>query len=50
MNIVYKPKGVCSQLMTIDVENGIIKKVEVKGGCRDNTRCCLLIYRQPRAF
>ena len=36
MNIVYKPKGVCSQLMTIDVENGIIKKVEVKGGCSGN--------------
>lgn len=36
MNIVYKPKGVCSQLMMIDVENGIIKKVEVKGGCSGN--------------
>ena len=36
MNIVYKPKGVCSQLMTIDVENGIIEKVEVKGGCSGN--------------
>ncbi len=36
MNIVYKPKGVCSQLMTIDVENGTIKKVEVKGGCSGN--------------
>lgn len=36
MNIVYKPKGVCSQLMTIDVVNGIIKKVEIKGGCSGN--------------
>ena len=36
MNIVYKPKGVCSQLMTIDVENGVIKKVEIKGGCSGN--------------
>ena len=36
MNIVYKPKGVSSQLMTLDVENGIIKKVEVKGGCSGN--------------
>ena len=36
MNIVYKPKGVCPQLMTIDVENGIIEKVEVKGGCSGN--------------
>ena len=36
MNIVYKPKGVCPQLVTIDVENGIIEKVEVKGGCSGN--------------
>lgn len=36
MHIEYRPKGVCSQLMTIDVENGIIEKVEVKGGCSGN--------------
>ena len=29
-------KGVCSQLFEIDVENGIIEKVEVKGGCSGN--------------
>ena len=33
MHITYRPKGVCSQLFEIDVENGIIEKVEVKGGC-----------------
>lgn len=31
MHIEYRPKGVCSQLMSIDVEDGKIKKVEVKG-------------------
>lgn len=36
MHITYRPKGVCSQLMTIDVENGIIEKVEVVGGCSGN--------------
>lgn len=36
MHISYRPKGVCSQLMEIDVENGIIEKVEVKGGCSGN--------------
>lgn len=36
MHIEYRPKGVCSQLMTIDVENGIIEKVEVRGGCSGN--------------
>ena len=36
MHIEYRPKGVCSQLMLIDVEDGKIKKVEVKGGCSGN--------------
>ena len=36
MNITYRPKGVCSQLMTVCVENGVIEKVEVKGGCSGN--------------
>lgn len=36
MHISYRPKGVCSQLMTIDVEDGIIEKVEVVGGCSGN--------------
>lgn len=36
MHITYRPQGVCSQLFEIDVENGIIEKVEVKGGCSGN--------------
>lgn len=36
MHIEYRPKGVCSQLMSIDVEDGIIEKVEVRGGCIGN--------------
>ena len=36
MHITYSPKGVCSQLMEIDVEDGIIEKVVVKGGCSGN--------------
>lgn len=36
MHITYRPKGVCSQLMEIDVEDGIIEKVIVKGGCSGN--------------
>ena len=36
MHITYRPKGVCLQLMEIDVEDGIIKKVVVKGGCNGN--------------
>ena len=36
MHIEYRPKSVCSQLMSIDVEDGKIEKVEVKGGCSGN--------------
>ncbi|MDO4816287.1 MAG: TIGR03905 family TSCPD domain-containing protein [Bacillota bacterium] len=36
MHITYRPKGVCSQKMDIDVENGIIEKVEIIGGCSGN--------------
>ena len=36
MHITYRPKGVCSQLMEIDVEDGIIEKVVVKGSCSGN--------------
>ena len=36
MTITYRPKGVCSRLMQVEVEDGIIRKVEVKGGCNGN--------------
>ncbi len=36
MHITYRPKGVCSQLMEIDIEDGKILKVEVLGGCSGN--------------
>lgn len=36
MTITYRPKGVCSQLMQVEVEDGIIRKVEVQGGCSGN--------------
>ena len=36
MEHVFRPRGVCSQLMRVEVENGIIQKVEIKGGCSGN--------------
>lgn len=36
MHITYRPKGVCSELMEIDVNDDIIQKVEVLGGCSGN--------------
>ena len=34
----YEPKGVCSREMIIDVENEIIKSVQIIGGCAGNTK------------
>ena len=32
----YRPKGVCSQKITFDVENGKVKNVKFLGGCNGN--------------
>ena len=34
--IVYRPKGTCSQLIEIEVDDGIISMVEYTGGCPGN--------------
>lgn len=37
--MVYKPKGVCSQLIEVEAdENGVITKVQFTGGCNGNTQ------------
>lgn len=36
MTINYRPRGVCSQQMKIDVEDGVIRSLEVMGGCSGN--------------
>ena len=36
MTIQYIPRGVCSRRFTIDVEDGVIRKIEVVGGCSGN--------------
>ena len=32
----YRPQGVCSQLMEITVNEGILEDVQVEGGCSGN--------------
>lgn len=34
----YKPVGVCSQLIRVDVEDNVIKSAEFVGGCSGNTQ------------
>ena len=36
MTYTYRPQGVCSQLMEVEVEDGRIRRVEVVGGCSGN--------------
>ncbi len=36
--ISYRPRGVCSQKMEIDVEGGVIQAVRVLGGCSGNLK------------
>ena len=36
MTINYQPKGTCSQQMTIEVEDGVVKSFQVMGGCHGN--------------
>ena len=36
MTITYVPRGVCSRKFTIEVEDGIIRSLEVVGGCSGN--------------
>ena len=38
MQIRYKTKGTCSSSIVVDVENGIVKKVEFTGGCNGNLK------------
>lgn len=37
MEYKYEPEGVCSREMIIEVEDGIVKKVRIIGGCPGNT-------------
>lgn len=36
MTIEIQPKGVCSQHMTAEVEDGVIRSLTVVGGCNGN--------------
>ncbi len=44
----YKPSGVCSKLMIIDVDDdGVIRNVQVVGGCDGNLKgICSLVKNQ----
>lgn len=46
--IQYRPKGVCSSYMEIDVDNGVIQNCRVKGGCSGNLQGISALVRGMR--
>ena len=36
MTLKYKPRGTCSSMMEVTVENGIVMNVKITGGCNGN--------------
>lgn len=36
--MIYQPKGVCSNAIDIEMEEGVIKSVQFTGGCNGNTQ------------
>ena len=44
MTYSYRPTGVCSQLFTFELENGVIHNMKITGGCNGNLQgiCRLL--------
>ena len=36
MTVTYKPKGVCSSKIDIEVEDGIVTRLQFTGGCSGN--------------
>ena len=38
MKYEFTPRGVCSRKMIFDIENGMIKSLEVIGGCNGNLK------------
>ena len=47
MKFTYRPKGVCSQLMEIEIEEGRLTGLKVMGGCDGNLQSiCRLVTGQ----
>lgn len=49
MTIEYKPQGVCSKLMRVTVEDGIVQDVEVLGGCNGNLQGIMSLVKGMKA-
>ena len=48
MTITYTPRGVCSQAFRIEVEDDVIRSVQVVGGCSGNLQWLSALLRGMR--
>ncbi len=49
MTYTYRPKGVCAQRMTIELEDGVIRDVQILGGCNGNLQGISALVRGMKA-
>ena len=48
MKMSFRPRGVCSRMINLDVEDGIIRDLEILGGCPGNLQgICRLAKGRP---
>lgn len=38
MTYTYEPRGVCSQSITMEIEDGVVQSVAFRGGCNGNLK------------
>lgn len=44
MQYTYIPRGVCSRMITVDIEDDVIRDCSFVGGCNGNTQgLCMLV-------
>ena len=36
MTYTHKPRGVCSRRMDVEIEDGVIRSLDIQGGCSGN--------------
>ena len=51
MKYSFKPRGVCSQQISLDLEDGIIRNLEFLGGCHGNLQAIsILLEGKPASY
>lgn len=49
MRYIYKPQGVCTHTITLELEDGVIRSALFEGGCSGNTQGVAALVAGRRA-